>query len=87
MPCFIKYRLILILALLGICFTAIPGWSHNKDYKNLKQQAETFFERDSFSRAHRLYQQASEMNLDKEDMRWVAFRLEDTRWRSASASR
>lgn len=86
MPRFTKYRLILTLTLLGIIFAAQPVFSNNSDFEKIKQEAETYFEEESFSRAHELYKKARGMDLPAKDARWVAFRLEDTRWRNASAS-
>jgi len=58
----------------------------NPDYAKLKAEAERFYDRDSFSRAHEVYLAAQKLDLNDEEARWVRFRLADTLWRAQAAS-
>ena len=57
------------------------------DYQSLKNEAETLVAEGSYAKAHEVYSRAGELsNLSSNEVRWVAFRLADTQWRSEAGT-
>jgi alpha-2-macroglobulin len=77
--------LLTLLALTGLSWSLIPPGQ--LDYEKLRTQAEAKYAEGSFELAHAFYEQASAAELDREQRRWVDFRLADSAWRSASSTR
>src|SRR5689334_3503894 len=69
-----------LLALLTLKLAAAP------DFDSLKADAEKLYAEGSFAKAHELYTQARELPASSNDVRWLAFRLADTQWRSQAAT-
>ncbi len=61
-----------------------PGWG--AQYSQLKSEAERFYASGSYARANELYAKVDRTGLAEAEMRWVAFRIADTTWRSQAAS-
>ncbi len=72
-----------LLTLLGLGLAQSPAIP----YEELKRQAESFYAEGSYQRAHELYEQAERLTVPAGEIRWVTFRLADTRWRAQSATR
>lgn len=72
----------LVLSLL----TWFPLAAPQQPIEALRREAEAFIAEKSFSRAHALYEQASRLELEENDRRWVRFRLADTAWRADAAA-
>ena len=58
-----------------------------QDYAGLKSEAEVAYGRESYTEAHRSYEAARLLELSDAQRLWVRFRLADTEWRAAGASR
>jgi len=72
---------VLALATLNV-FAGLPD-----DYVQLKTNAEKLFADGSYAKAHDQYARAQAMtNLPADEVRWVAFRVADTQWRSQAAT-
>jgi uncharacterized protein YfaS (alpha-2-macroglobulin family) len=66
--------------------TAILGLAA-EDYTELNHEAESLYEAGSYAKAHARYREVLQApGLVSNEVRWVEFRLADTRWRSAAAS-
>lgn len=57
-----------------------------QDYESLKNHAEELYARHSYQLAHEMYAQAVGLALPAADLRWVKFRLADTRWRAQAGT-
>ena len=55
-------------------------------YGLLKKQGESYFQKESFAKAHEVYLKAQKLNLSPPDKRWVDFRVADTQWRSQAGT-
>jgi hypothetical protein len=56
------------------------------DYATLKSDAEKLYAEGSYAQANALYAQAANLALSPSDLRWVKFRLADSRWRALAAT-
>ena len=65
---------------------ALAPRTNPTDWKEIRARAEKLFAEGSFELAHRAYDEASTLALAGPERRWLAFRLADTDWRSASAT-
>ncbi len=75
----------LIAVFLTFC-AALAGGANATDFAALRAEAEAHYARGSFELANRAYSKVEPEGLSEDDARWLAFRLADTRWRSAAAS-
>ncbi|GJL77068.1 MAG: hypothetical protein NPINA01_00570 [Nitrospinaceae bacterium] len=57
------------------------------EYQRLKTQAEKYYAKGSFSRAHKTYAETNALNLNAKERRWVDFRIGDTLWRAQAGSK
>ena len=58
-----------------------------QDSADLLRRADGFYQRGSFEKANELYVQADRLELEEGPERFVDFRIADTAWRSAAASK
>jgi hypothetical protein len=56
------------------------------DFEAIKTRAEGLYAQGSYELARRAYLEADAKRLSSDDQRWLAFRLADTRWRSADGA-
>ena len=82
------YKLILLsLFLLMAGFTDVPAATIDEGaYVLLKKQGESYFQKESFAKAHEVYLKAQKLDLSPQDERWVEFRVADTQWRSRAST-
>jgi uncharacterized protein YfaS (alpha-2-macroglobulin family) len=57
------------------------------EYQRLKTQAEKYYAKGSFSRAHKTYVETNALDLPPNERRWVDFRIGDTLWRAQAGSK
>ena len=76
----IFYLLFSLLAAPTLVFGQLP------DYATNKGAAEKLYAEGSYAKAYEVYAKINVSTLPEPDARWVAFRLADTRWRSAAAT-
>lgn len=79
-----------LLLLASLVFASLwTGWSATaavpEDFDELVAEGERYYAEASFTRSREAYLRAAEQ-APEDARRWVAFRLADTRWRSAAAS-
>ena len=81
-------KLILITLFLSVAgLSDVPAATVNEGaYGLLKEQGESFFQKESFAKAHEVYLKAQKLDLSPPDQRWVDFRVADTQWRSQSGT-
>lgn len=71
----------LFLSVAGL--SEVPAATVNEGaYGLLKKQGESYFQKESFAKAHEVYLKAQKLDLSPPDQRWVDFRVADTQWRS-----
>ena len=71
----------LFLSVAGL--SDVPAATVNEGaYGLLKKQGESYFQKESFAKAHEVYLKAQKLDLSPPDQRWVDFRVADTQWRS-----
>lgn len=83
-------RLFSCLLIVGVVLLAslTPARAHRQEsFEELRARAEAHYAEASFTLAHREYERAADLDLDEADERWVRYRLADTQWRAAAASR
>lgn len=86
-PSKILYHLVLLsLPLFVLLVQPEPSIPMPDSFQSLKAEAERLYDRGSFARAHKVYLDAQNLELNEEDARWVQFRLADTLWRAQAAS-
>jgi len=76
----------MVWAGLAVCLWTAPLHAGEKSITALKNEAEAFYAKKSYARAHALYLEAAARKPQGDAGRWVAFRLADTRWRAAAAT-
>ena len=77
-------KLIFIALFLSVAgLSDVPAATVNEGaYGLLKKQGESYFQKESFAKAHEVYLKAQKLDLSPPDQRWVDFRVADTQWRS-----
>ncbi len=73
--------------LLAFALSCLPAVGLAAEYEELKEKGEAYYAEKSFSLAHEVYETLQERDLQGAKARWVEFRLADTQWRAATASR
>jgi len=73
-------KLILISLFLSVAgLSDVPAATIKEGaYGLLKKQGESYFQRESFAKAHEVYLKAQKLDLSPSDKRWVDFRVADT---------
>ncbi|MCB9916544.1 MAG: hypothetical protein H6828_15570 [Planctomycetes bacterium] len=79
--------LLACLLVLSASLFAVARPLQAPDYEAVVAEAEAARAEGSFTLAHRAYERLRGAELDEARANWVAFRLADTRWRAAAASR
>ena len=64
----------------------LNSFSQQADYSRLKAEAEAQYAQASFSRAYEIYSGIDKSGLGPADVRWVEFRIADTKWRAQAAT-
>lgn len=77
----------LILLAVSLLIPLNPANAQSGKYKNLKAQAEKYYDRGSYARSRDLYVEAKALGLSAKNKRWVNFRLADTLWRKEAGSK
>ncbi len=77
---------LLLFSLLGAMRQEGPQTTPARSYSQIRDEAESFYSRKSYQRAHDVYLQARDLDLDADDANWVRFRLADTGWRAAAST-
>ena len=68
-------------------FSDVPAATVNEGaYGLLKEQGESYFQKESFAKSHQVYLKAQKLDLSPPDKRWVDFRVADTQWRSQAGT-
>ncbi len=82
------YKFILISLFLSMAgFSDAPAATIKEGaYGLLKKQGESYFQKESFAKAHEVYLKAQKLDLSPPDKRWVDFRVADTQWRSQAGT-
>jgi uncharacterized protein YfaS (alpha-2-macroglobulin family) len=82
------FKLIFISLFLSVAgLSDVPAATINEGaYGLLKKQGESYFQKESFAKAHEVYLKAQKLDLSPPDKRWVDFRVADTQWRSQAGT-
>ncbi len=81
LQCLLQMFLVSILSLGAVAM------AQDSEYENLKQKAETYYDRGSYAKAHASYLQAQKSKVPEKDTRWLKFKIADSLWRSQASTR
>ena len=74
------------ISITALVFLIFNAFAQQRDYSQLKADAEAQYAQGSYARANEIYAVVDKSKLGPGDLRWVVFRLADTSWRAQAAT-